>query len=113
MNIPASLALTAVLVAGGAWAQNYAPLDPPAQTPDLAEVKHEMGIVMAVDAKSGRLAVKSEDGKTKRFFAKRAKVTAEGKTVSLADLSIGDRVSLSHKVRGVTEIVRLHQALKR
>lgn len=121
MNISKSLALALVLGTGTALAQEPIPLQettPVQEQKRLRDIHHEKGTVMAVDAATGKLRVKDADGKIRRFSAKKAKVdTVEGKTVSLADISVGDEVSISYEIsfRGkeAIEILRQHKALKR
>lgn len=110
--IISSLVLAALLSGGMVRAQD--PVDPLAPLRPGASRRDEAGYVTAIDAASGRLTVKDERGRTRRFFAKKAKVsTAEGKTISLADLVIGDQVSLRSDGGAVTDVVRVHKALKR
>lgn len=122
MNIPALFALALALGGGAALAQEATtPLPMPVQEPSrnqLLDTYHEKGTVMAVDAVTGKLRVKDERGKIRRFFAKRAKVsTVEGKIIALADISVGDEVSISYKIspkgKDATEILRHHKAAKR
>jgi len=125
MNVPTSLAL-ALMLGGAAMAQGVAP--PPdraegrsqdrPEIPAQETVRRATGIVVTVDAASGKLQLKDDAGKVRRYHAKTAKVlAAQGKVLSLADLAIGDTVSLTYgmTVRGrdVTEIQRVHKALKR
>lgn len=136
MNISKSLALALVLGTGTALAQEPAPPEttplaqermplqetarPAQDLPEkrLRDVHHEKGTVMAVDAATGKLRVKDADGKIRRFFAKKAKInTVEGKAISLADISVGDEVSISYEIsvkgKQAIEILRQHKALKR
>ena len=119
MNISTSLALALIMGNGGAAAQGVVP-GPMPEAPKLAalETKHETGTVMAVDAATGKLRVKDHQGKISRFSAKKAKVHAiEGKIISLADISIGDKVSVSYRIsvkgRDAIEILRQRRALKK
>jgi Cu/Ag efflux protein CusF len=114
MNISSALALTLILAGGAASARDFVASKAPARASESTDSRHATGLVMAVDAASGRLTVKDENGKTSRFFAKKAKVLmVEGKTISLADLSVGDHISLMYKGMSATEIIRLHKAAKR
>lgn len=119
MNISTSLALALILGAGAASAQGVVPGPMPETSKTAAlEMKHEAGTVMAVDAATGKLRIKDAQGKIRRFYAKKAKIQAvEGKILSLADISIGDTVSVSYKlsVRGkeAVEVLRQRRALKR
>jgi hypothetical protein len=117
MNITSRLALALVLVGAGgaAWAEDSAvPMRSMTTKEDWTMIHHEKGIVTAVDVESGRLRVKNEQGDMKRFFAKKAKVdSVQGKTISLADLAIGDKVSVTSRGRNATEVIRLHRAKRR
>lgn len=122
MNTSASWALTLALVlaAGAARAQGAVPpLQDYPRTPQARDSqRHEKGVVMAVDAASGKLKVKDGAGKIRRFSADKAKVdTVEGKTISLADLAVGDEVSISYDIsimgREATEVLRLDKSLRR
>lgn len=122
MNIPTSLALALILGGSAAMAQGVAPPQDRARgrTQDRVQetVRRATGIVITVDAATGKLHLKDNAGKITRYHAKKAKVqVSEGKVISLADLSIGDEVTLSYnmsvKGRDVTEIHRLHKAVKR
>ncbi len=119
MNTSTSWALTLALVlAGGAVRGQGAAL--PLQDYPQRNVsdRQEKGVVMAVDAAAGKLKVKDSTGKIRRFSAAKAKVdTVEGKTISLADLAVGDEVAVSYnlsfKGRDATEVLRLKKTLRR
>jgi len=126
MNIPTSLALALMLGGAAAGAQGIAPPQDRAQgqtqdqmqMPAQETARRATGIVVTVNAASGRLQLKDDAGKISRYLAKKAKVyAAEGKVLSLADLSIGDEISVTYDIsirgRNVTEIHRVHKALKR
>lgn len=119
MNIPTSLTL-ALMLGGAAAAAQGAPLHKRTQPPQVTQetARHATGIVMTVDAVSGKLRLKDTAGKVSRYHAKQAKVdAAEGKVISLADISIGDEVTIAYDVtlkgRTATAIHRLHRALKK
>lgn len=121
MNTSTSWALTLALVlaAGAARAQGAAlPLQDYPQTPQTRSAdRHETGVVMAVDAVAGKLKIKDAQGKVRRFSAGKAKVlAAEGKTISLADIAVGDEVSVSYDVslkgRDATEVLRMRRIVK-
>lgn len=126
MNIPTALAL--VLMLGGAAAAQSAVPPPPDRalepqrdlTDDSAQddIRRATGIVVTVDAVAGKLHLKDDAGTIRRYHAKSAKVlAAEGRTLGLADLSIGDTVTLTYGMtirgRDAAEIQRVHKALKR
>lgn len=118
MNIFASVALALILGSGAAWAREAIPAVDSTQQRTQSATYHETGLVMAVDAVSGRLGVKDTAGKVSRFSAKKAKVlAAEGKTISLADISIGDEVSVRYSMsitgKKAVEVFRLHRTVKR
>ncbi|MCR4295632.1 MAG: hypothetical protein NUW21_08870 [Elusimicrobia bacterium] len=119
MNTSTSWALTlALALAGGAArAQGAAP---PLRDYSQRHVtdRHDKGVVMAVDAAAGKLKIRDSQGKIRRFTAGKAKINAaEGKTISLADIAVGDEISVSYdlsfKGRDATEVFRLRKALKR
>lgn len=121
MNTSTSWALTLALVLAGssARAQGAAlPLqDYPTGQRARSSEKHENGVVMAVDAKAGKLKIKDEQGKVRRFSAEKAKVlAAEGRIISLADLAVGDQVSVTYDVslkgRDATEVLRTRKIRK-
>lgn len=122
MNIPTIAALTLALWSGAAWARDAAPARTQgqrrqAQVPHPGATRHEDGIVMAVDAARGRLTLKTANGKVHRFAVARAKIDAvEGKTLSLADIAVGDEIAVSYNrtVRGkdVIAVLRLRRAAK-
>lgn len=73
---------------------------------------------MTVDAAKGKLQVKCFDGKVRAFSAKRSRIgSVEGKAIALADLSIGDEVSLAfnYSIRGrdAIDVLRLRRAEKK
>lgn len=125
MNIPTSLALALMLGGAAAAAQGVAP--PPeretgrsqdrAYVQSTDEMHRATGIVITVDAATGKLKLKDDAGKITRYDAKKAKVeAAQGRVLSLADLSIGDTVTVSYRGvagKNVTMIQRLHKAVKR
>lgn len=121
MNIPTVLILALMLGGAGAARGAAPPPDwalggPKANDPD--KVRRASGIVVTVDAVSGKLHLKDDAGTVTRFHAKTAKVLAEqGKVLGLADLSIGDTVTLTYDMtvrgRDAAEIQRVHKALKR
>lgn len=114
---PLALTLAALLAGGVAHAQpEDLSLQDHAQT--RYSQRHETGIVMAVDAAAGLLKIKDGRGKVRRFSADRAKVqAAEGKTLSLADIAVGDQVSVSYDAslagREAIEVLRLRRIMKR
>lgn len=114
-----ALTLALVLAGVSARAQGAAlPLqDYPTDQRTRSSERHENGVVMAVDAKTGKLKIKDAQGKVRRFSAGKAKVTAaEGKTISLADVAVGDQVSVSYDVslkgRDATEVLRMRKIKK-
>ncbi|MDP3544367.1 MAG: hypothetical protein Q8T11_18035 [Elusimicrobiota bacterium] len=119
MNTSTSWALMFALslAAGSARAQGAAlPLRDYPQT--RVSDRQERGVVIAVDAAAGRLKIKDGEGKVRWFTASRAKVeAAQGKILSLADLSVGDEISVSYDVslkgRDATQVLRLRKALKK
>lgn len=120
MNISAALALASALALGGgaAWAQAARPARRTSQARLAAASWYDSGVVMAVDAAGGRLRIKGVDGKVRAFSAKRARIDSiEGKTIALADLSVGDEVSLAYdytiKGRDVIDVLRLRRAVKK
>ncbi|MBI2384785.1 MAG: FecR domain-containing protein [Elusimicrobia bacterium] len=118
MIIPAALALSIVLAGGAAWAQTARPSQQKTQVKLASASWYDSGTVVAVDASRGRLRVKCVDGKVRAFAAKRARIDSiEGKTIALADLSIGDEVSLAYEysVKGkeAIDVLRLRRAVKK
>lgn len=114
MNIPALLALAVVLGGSSAWAREALPLQETTEKKSWGTTRQENGIVVAVDAFTGKMKVRDLNGKVTAIAAKQAKVVApEGKTLSLADISIGDEVSVSLEGRKAIEIMRLHKAVKK
>lgn len=110
------LALALALVVGGGvtWAREDLPYQETTKTKFWGATYQEYGLVMGVDAVTGKLSVKDKIGKVRKFSAMKAKVTSvEGKVLSLADISIGDEVSISYKGRSAIEVFRLHQAAKK
>lgn len=112
MNIPAAVALALLLGSGAAWAREQKRLPHPGAS------RHREGIVLSVDAAAGRLSLKDEDGRVRRFRAGKARVEAvEGKVLSLADLAVGDSIAVSYNrtIRGkdVIEVLRLKPAARR
>jgi hypothetical protein len=118
MNILTAAALALILGSGSAWAREAIPAPDSAQKKSQSVTYHEAGIVMSVDAVTGKLSVKDYAGKVRKFSAKKAKINAaEGRTISLADIAIGDEVSISYKMslkgKDALEVFRLHRALKK
>jgi len=120
MNIPSALALALSLVLGGgaAWAQTARPAQKRSQVRLASASWYHSGTVAAVDAAKGTLRVKCVDGKVRTFSAKRARIDSiEGKTIALADLGVGDEVSLAfdYSIRGkeAIDVLRLRRAVKR
>lgn len=114
MNIPAMLALALVLGGGVSWAREAMPTPETTQRKFWGTTRQENGIVVAVDAVTGKLRVRDMNGKVTALSAKKAKVTAaEGKILSLADISIGDEVSATCQGRKAIEVLRLHKAVKK
>lgn len=112
-----ALTLALVLAGGAARAQpEDLSLQDHAQT--RYSQRHETGVVMAVDAAAGMLKIKDSDGRVRRFSAGKAKVqAAEGKTISLADIAVGDQVSVSYDAslagRDAIEVLRMRRIMKR
>lgn len=120
MNIPAAMALALLLGSGAAWAREApAPQKSVGQkfVPHPGASRHDDGIVMAVDAAKGRLSLKDELGRVRKFSVRRARIdSVEGKVISLADIVVGDQVAVSYNysIRGkdVIEVLRLRRAMK-
>lgn len=120
MTIPSALALalSVVLGSGAAWAQTARPAQKRSQMRLASASWYDSGTVMAVDAAKGRLRVRCFDGKVRNFSVKKARIDAvEGKTIALADLGVGDEVSLafnySLKGKEAIDVLRLRRAVKR
>lgn len=118
MNISVLAALALILCGGMARAKEPAPALETSRRIRQDASHREMGTVVAVNAASGKLSVKDKSGKMRSFAAMRAKVqSVGGKTISLADISIGDEVSVAYnltlKGKDAVEIFRLRRAVKR
>lgn len=114
MKILASLALALLLGGGAAWAREAMPLREKTQKKHMGMIHHENGTVVALNAVSGKLSVRDNYGKVTIFSAKKAKIAAaEGKSISLSDISIGDEVSIAYKGKEAIEVMRLRRAARR
>lgn len=120
MNISAALALASALALGGgaAWAQAARPAQRTSQARLAAASRYDSGVVMAVDAARGRLKIRGIDGTVRAFSVKRARIdSVEGRTIALADLSVGDEISLAYdytfRGKDVIDVLRLRRAVKK
>lgn len=120
MNISAALALASALALGGgaAWAQAARPAQRASPARLAAASWYDSGVVMAVDAARGRLKIRGIDGTVRAFSVKRARIdSVEGKTIALADLSVGDEISLAYdytfRGKDVIDVLRLRRAVKK
>ena len=114
MKILTSLAMALLLGGGAAWARESMLM--PDRTPKrhVSATRSVKGIVVAADAALGTLTVKDRTGKVMVFTAMNAKIeTAEGKSISLADISFGDEVSVSHRDMNADSVLRLNRGSKR
>lgn len=118
MTILTVLALSFVLGSGAPWAQAAQPVQKKTQARLASASWYHSGAVVGVDAAKGKLRVKCFDGKVRTFSAKRTRIgSVEGKTIALADLNIGDEVSLAfnYSIRGrdAIDVLRLRRAEKK
>lgn len=113
MKIITLLALAMALGGGVGRAEEAMASQKPAHKMYLGITRHEKGTVVAVDAAADTITVKNKKGKVWEFSVKTAKIdSAEGKTITLADIVIGDEVSIAHKGKKAIEVLRMQKAEK-
>lgn len=95
-----SLMFTALLACGAAAAQPVEPLPPAAHSDEAGfHLPHRYkGTVELVDPEKGILVVRNRRGDLREFSpGASAKITEGGRSVSLGEISRGDRVSVTYK----------------
>jgi hypothetical protein len=97
----------AVTSAQEPMAEPKAPAADSQETQGLASPKteHVMGTISKVDAISNSLTLKSDDDKERSFTVdSAAKITLDGKSVKLADLKAGQKVTVNADTNNASSI---------
>jgi hypothetical protein len=69
------------------------------QKPDKAKVKAQTGLVQSIDAAKNEIVIKDDAGAEIRLLVSSStKITKAGKTIALADIKVGDKLSTDCEV---------------
>jgi hypothetical protein len=64
------------------------------QKPDKAQAKAQMGEVVSIDATKNEIVIKNDaSAEVRLLISTSTKITKAGKTIALADLKVGDKIT--------------------